>query len=93
VDVVASNFVRSVYELHGRARVGSDEKGAPERRLCSKNFGSYPVLQLERAATYLKRDGRITHGTVVLRSLGRGAVGLLLRSDHDRFKIFTARTF
>ena len=51
----SSNFLRSVYELHGRSRSGSDGKGAPERRPCPKYFSRHPVLQLDGVTTYKTR--------------------------------------
>ena len=57
------NLLRSVYELHGRAR-----KGAPERRACSKFSGGHPVLQLDGVTAFLKRDGRTTNRIAVLQS-------------------------
>ena len=48
------SVLRSVYELHGRARTGWDGKGAPERRACSKFSGGHPVLQLDGVTAYLK---------------------------------------
>ena len=71
-----SNFLRSVYELNGRTRSGSDGKGPPERRPRSKISGGHAVLQLDGVTTYLERDGRTMHRTDVLRSsYGRDAVG------------------
>ena len=62
------NVLRSVYEFQGRARTGSDGKGAPERRACSKFSGGHSVLQLDGVTMYLKRNGRTTNGIAVIRS-------------------------
>jgi len=59
----SSNFLRSVYELRGRAWTGWDSKDAPERRPSSKMSGGHPVLQLDEASTYLKRNWRTVYQT------------------------------
>ena len=59
-----SNFLRSVYKLHGLARRGLIGKVLKNFEPGQRFQGNHLVLQLNGVAMYLKRDGRTSNEMV-----------------------------